>query len=214
MGYSLNVFPTFVAVLSVDKWPQVTQALYFFGNYLAAGGMITILVMAFLIVMGVRLSMPLLKGSVRTRFLDPFPPYSYYRLIQLGLFLRMLSTLLLNGIPMVEALDLMKERASPFLAYHLGIFTGNMKVGRNYNDSFESGFLTHEMLLTVKIYAGMDSFSETVKKMAEHCDSQILGQIDKLSGILKNLSLVTLALSVVWIFGAIFSLVDKLGTSV
>ena len=158
--------------------------------------------------------MPLMKGELRTRFIDPLPPYSYFRIIQLGMFLRMLSTLLLNGIPMLEALNLMKERASPFLNYHLEIFTGNMKVGRNYKDSFDSGFLTHEMLLTVKIYAGMDSFSETVRKMAEGCDLQIQQDIQKLSGVLKNVSLVTLALAVVWIFGAIFSLVDKLGSSV
>ncbi len=214
MGYSLQVFPTFVGVLPINKWPLVTQMLYFFGNYLASGGMITILLGALAIVVSIRISMPLFKGEIRTRIIDQFPPYSYFRIMQLGIFLRMLSTLLLNGIPMVEALNLMKERASPFLSYHLDSFTANMKVGRNYNDSFDSGFLTHEMLLTVKIYAGMDAFSETVKKMAEHCDEQIMEKIDKLSSILKNLSLVTLALAVVWIFGAIFSLVDQLGSGV
>lgn len=214
MGYSIQVFPTFIAVLPVDKWPGVSQGLYGFGNYLAGGGILTILGGAVGIFFLIRLSMPLMKGELRTRFIDPLPPYSYFRIIQLGMFLRMLSTLLLNGIPMLEALNLMKERASPFLNYHLGIFTGNMKAGRNYKDSFDSGFLTHEMLLTVKIYAGMDSFSETVRKMAEGCDLQIHQDIQKLSGVLKNVSLVTLALAVVWIFGAIFSLVDKLGSSV
>ena len=42
MGYSLQVFPTFIAVLPVDKWPGVSQGLYGFGNYLA-GGILTIL---------------------------------------------------------------------------------------------------------------------------------------------------------------------------
>ncbi|ELJ8631445.1 type II secretion system F family protein, partial [Vibrio cholerae] len=34
-----------------------------------------------------------------------------------------------------------------------------------------------------------------------------------LAGVMKNISLITLALSVIWIFGAIFSLVDKLSSS-
>ncbi len=34
-GYALEVFPTFVGVLPVNQWPQVTQSLYGFGNYLA-----------------------------------------------------------------------------------------------------------------------------------------------------------------------------------
>ncbi len=214
MGYSLQVFPTFLGVLPLKNWPAVTQSLYGFGVYLSNGGFITILVVSAIVITLIRLSMPFLSGAIRSRFIDKIPPYNYYRVIQLGVFLRMLSTLMLNNVPMVDAFNLMKERASPFMTYHLNAFTQNMKSGRSYKESLDTGFLTNEMLLTVNVYAGMDSFSETVKKMAEKCDIKIKNDIETLSGILKNLSLVTLSVSVVWIFGAIFSLVDKLGSGV
>lgn len=212
MGYSLQVFPTFLGVLPLSEWPQVTTTLYNFGTYLSEGGMVVIMVSAVTFVFLVRMSLPLLTGPIRTLFLDKIPPYNYYRLLQLGLFLRMLSSLMLNGIPMMDALNLMKQRASPWLSSHLLKFTENMKAGRSYKESLDTGFLTDEMLLTVSIYAGLDAFSDTVKKMAEKCDVKIIANIQVLSAVLKNLSLVMLASSVMWIFGAIFSLTDKLGS--
>lgn len=214
MGYSLQVFPTFLGVLPLSQWPNVTQNLYGFGNYLAKGGLPTILIGAALIIFLVRLSMPLIKGEFRNKFLDRVPPYNYYRILQLGLFLRMLSTLMNNSIPMVDALNLMKQRASPWMTYHLNAFISNMKAGRSYKESFDTGFLTPQMLLTVNLYASLDSFAETVKKMAENCDKKIESDILKLSGIMKNLSLISLAGAVIWIFAAIFSLIDVLGKGV
>lgn len=212
MGYSVKVFPTFIGVMPVNKWPEVTKNLYGFGDYLYKGGMITVVVGAAAAVFLIRLSMPLFKGPLRNLLLDKVPPYNYYRVLQLGLFLRMLSTLMMNGIPMVDALSLMKQRASPWMGSHIDKFIHNMKSGRSYKESLDTGFLTPEMLLTVSVYSGMDSFSETVKKMAEKCDVEIVKDIEKLSGLLKNLSLISLAGSVIWIFTAIFSLVDKLGS--
>ena len=212
MGYSIQVFPTFLGVLPIDSWPNVTKNLYGFGTYLSEGGIITILVFSTVFVFIIRMSMPLLKGNFRNRYLDRIPPYNYYKLLQLGLFLRMLSSLMLNGVPMMDSLNLMKERASPWLGYHLQKFMDNMKLGKSYKEALDTGLLTDEMLLTVNIYSGLDSFSETVKKMAYKCDVKILLDIETLSGLLKNVSLIVLASSVIWIFGAIFSLVDKLGS--
>lgn len=212
MGYSLQVFPTFLSVLPFSEWPAVTKTLYNFGTYLSEGGMFTIALFSIVAVVLIRLSMPLFSGVIRTKFLDKIPPYNYYKLLQLGLFLRMLSTLMLNGIPIMDALVLMKRRSTPWLGTHLQKFIDNMKSGRSYKESLDTGFLTDEMLLTVNIYSGLDSFSVTVRKMAEKCDVKILEDIKKLSEILKNLSLISLASSVIWIFSAIFSLVDKLGS--
>ena len=213
MGYSLNVFPTFLGVLPLSSWPQVTKNLYGFGNYLAQGGLPTILIVAAGVSALVRASMPLIKGEFRNRYLDKVPPYNYYRIMQLGLFLRMLSTLMANNIPMVESLNLMKQRASPWMKYHLEHFTKNMSDGKSYKDSLDTGFLTAQMLLTINVYSSLDSFADTVTKMAENCDSKIVQDIETLSGIMKNLSMICLAGAVMWIFAGIFALIDQLGAS-
>ncbi|WP_408607717.1 type II secretion system F family protein [Enterovibrio coralii] len=113
---------------------------------------------------------------------------------------------------MSEAIKLINNRTSRWMSSHLDLINDNMKKGKSYRDSFETGFVTNDMLLTINIYSGLDSFSDTVKKMADKIDSKIMDDISKLSAILKNISLIVLASSVIWIFGAIFSLVDKLGS--
>ncbi len=212
MGYSLQVFPTFLGVLPITQWPEVTRALYTFGIYLSNGGLITIFISSIVIGFFVWISMPLMSGKVRNEMLDKIPPYNYYKEIQVGLFLRMLSTLMLNGVPMVDSISLIQERASIWLKSHLSLFETNMKKGVSYKEALNTGFLTNEMLLTIALYANLDSFSLTVKKMSDISEIKIIGDIEKLSGILKNISLIMLAGSVIWIFGAIFSLVDKLGS--
>ncbi|WP_269748185.1 type II secretion system F family protein [Enterovibrio coralii] len=86
MGYSLQVFPTFLGVLPFEQWPGVTKSLYSFGEYLANGGMVVIFGVAIGISIIVYSSMPILKGRFRNEVLDKIPPYNYYRVIQLGLF--------------------------------------------------------------------------------------------------------------------------------
>lgn len=211
MGYSMQVFPTFLGVLPITQWPSVTKSLYGFGTYLSEGGLVTILLSSFVITAIIRASMPILYGKYRTLILDKIPPYNYYRQIQLGIFLRMLSTLMLNNIPMVDAIELIKSKSSIWLRSHLNSFNDNMKKGKSYKDSLDTGLVTKEMLLMINIYSGLDSFTVTVKKMADEIDFKINSDVNRLSVILKNVSLVVLASAVIWIFGAIFSLVDKLG---
>ncbi|PAR92343.1 type II secretion system F family protein [Vibrio cholerae] len=211
MGYSLQVFPTFLNVLPLSQWPGVTQGLYNFGMYLSDGGLFTIFLFFITLMIVVMISMPLLKGTIRTKFLDKIPPYNYYLDIQQGLFLRMLSTLMLNNVPIADAIELIESRSSKWLSSHLTLFYFNMKEGKSYQDALDTGFLNKEMLLIIKIYSGLDSFAITVKKMADNIECKIVDDIKKLNAILKNIALIGLASSVIWIFSAIFSLVDKLG---
>lgn len=214
MGYTQEVFPTFISVLPLAEWPYVTRLLYDFGGYLVSGGLITITLVILSICILVYSSMPILRGSVRTNILDNIPPYNYYKDIQLGLFLRMLSSLLVTGVPMMEAIDLMKYKSSPWLGSHLQTFTQNMKLGKSYKDALDTGFMSNDILLTIKVYSGLDAFSEVVSKMADKSEESLISKINKLSTIMKNTSLIVLASVVLWIFAAIFNLVDKLGSSI
>lgn len=213
MGYTQEVFPTFLNVLPIGEWPYVTRLLYDFGSYLVAGGLIHIILFVFLIIGLISVSMPILSGAFRTNVLDKLPPYNYYKDIQLGLFLRMLSSLLVTGVPMMEAIDLMKYKSTPWLSSHLHVFTQNMKLGKSYKDALDTGFMTNDILLTIKVYSGLDAFSDVVTKMADKSEEGVIQKINRLSTILKNVSLIVLACVVLWIFAAIFNLVDKLGST-
>ncbi len=213
MGYTQEVFPTFLNVLPIAEWPYVTRLLYDFGSYLVAGGLIYIILFVFIMIGFISASMPILRGAFRTNVLDKLPPYNYYKDIQLGLFLRMLSSLLVTGVPMMEAIDLMKYKSTPWLGSHLHVFTQNMKLGKSYKDALDTGFMSNDILLTIKVYSGLDAFSDVVTKMADKSEEGLILKINRLSTILKNASLIVLACVVLWIFAAIFNLVDKLGSS-
>ncbi|KJG56632.1 conjugal transfer protein [Photobacterium kishitanii] len=212
-GYSLQVFPTFLNVLPYEKWPSVTQLLYSFGYYLYNGGYITILVVSTFICFILYKSLSFITGSIRDNVLDKLPPFNYYKGFQVVIFLRLLSTLMINGIPISDAIKLLEERSSRWLKYHLKQFSENMNKGISYKDALNTGLLSNEMLLTVSLYSSLSSFNMTVCKMADNSEFKIIETIKKLTSVLKNISLVMLAGAVIWIFSAIFSLVDKLGSS-
>lgn len=211
IGYSQKVFPTFLEIVPLSQWPPLTKNLFNTGTYLASGGVLVISIILICLIAGIVLSLPLAYGNFRTRYMDKFPPYNYYRHFQMGVFLHVVSALLKTGVPMVEAIDLIKQRASPWLRYHLEIINFNMKMGKNYKDSLNTGFLSTDILLTIKIYTGLESFTNTISKMAEKSDITIVARINKLTSILRNVSLLTLALVVVWVLTAIFSLIDQVG---
>ncbi len=73
--------------------------------------------------------------------------------------------------------------------------------------------MSNDILLTIKVYSGLDAFSDVVTKMADKSEEGLILKINRLSTILKNASLIVLACVVLWIFAAIFNLVDKLGSS-
>ena len=83
LGYSQSVFPTFESVVPVSKWPIVTQNLYGFGGFLAAGGIFYITLFCGFLTLMVWTSMPVIRGSFRANVLDKIPPFNYYRTFQL-----------------------------------------------------------------------------------------------------------------------------------
>ncbi len=212
-GYSQHVFPTFESVMPVIQWPNITQNLYGFGNYLAGGGLIQLFIFIVGMTFLMSASMSRLSGSFRVNVLDKFPPYTYYRMFQLGFFLRMLAALMLSGIPLADAVNLLKKHSTPWMNKHLCQISDNMKAGKNYKESLDTGLLTDELLLTIKVYSGLDSFTETVGKMAGKLELRIVADIKKLSKHLKSAALIGLSLAIAWVFVAIFSLVDKLGSA-
>ena len=123
----------------------------------------------------------------------------------------MLSALMINGIPLADAVNLLKAHASPWMHSHLCKMSDNMKAGRNYKESLDTGLLTHELLMTINVYSGLDSFTETVNKMSDKLEIRIISDVTA-TVVLKNTALIFLALAISWVFIAIFSLVDKLGS--
>ncbi|CSD07030.1 toxin co-regulated pilus biosynthesis protein E [Vibrio cholerae] len=88
-----------------------------------------------------------------------------------------------------------------------------MQEGLDYKQALDTNLLDKKMLLTMAVYSELPNFSDVMQKLAIEANINLHKKIATLAGVMKNISLITLALSVIWIFGAIFSLVDKLSSS-
>lgn len=209
-GYSLKVFPAFASVVPIDKWPGVTQSLYHFGVALYEGLWLKILIGFVLLVILIRFAMANMKGTMRNKVCDKVMPFSTYRQLTSSIFLNNLSLMLSNSIPLTDALAIIQLNANRWLKWHIFAMLEKMAHGINYGKALDTGLMGPEELLNVSLYADLPSFNEVLLSVSERSREHIQEYIKKLAGLLKNLATLVLGGSVVWVFVALFSLMDTL----
>ena len=67
-----------------------------------------------------------------------------------------------------------------------------------------------EELLNISLYAELPSFNDVLRSVSERSRERIQEYIKKLSGLLKNLATIVLGGCVIWVFIALFALMDTL----
>ncbi|HCD7428058.1 MULTISPECIES: type II secretion system F family protein [Citrobacter] len=212
-GYSQKVFPAFASVVPIDKWPTVTQNLYNFGVALYEGLWLKILLGFIFLVIFSRLTMANFSGTIRNKVLDRIMPFSTYRQLTSSIFLNNLSLMLSNNIPLTDALSIIQLNANRWLKWHLFTMLEKMAHGVNYGKALDTGLMGAEELLNISLYADLPSFNEVLLSVSERSREHIQEYIKKLAGLLKNLATVILGGSVIWVFLALFSLMDTLSKS-
>ncbi|HAT7621806.1 TPA: toxin-coregulated pilus assembly protein TcpE, partial [Vibrio cholerae O1] len=208
-GYSVKVFPTFESVLPVSRWPGVTQALYNLGFSLYEGLWIKVLIFVAIFITILVFMSKNITGNFRDGFLDKLPPFNFVKHIAATEFLANMSMLLDSRVPFKEGLDIVDHKTTRWLSSHLQRMKANMQEGLDYKQALDTNLLDKKMLLTMAVYSELPNFSDVMQKLAIEANINLHKKIATLAGVMKNISLITLALSVIWIFGAIFSLVDK-----
>lgn len=209
-GYSLKVFPAFASVVPINKWPGVTQSLYHFGVALYEGLWLKILIGFVLLVILIRFAMANMKGTMRNKVCDRIMPFSTYRQLTSSIFLNNLSLMLSNSIPLTDALTIIQLNANRWLKWHIFAMLEEMAHGINYGKALDTGLMGPEELLNISLYADLPSFNEVLLSVSERSREHIQEYIKKLAGLLKNLATLVLGGSVVWVFVALFSLMDTL----
>lgn len=212
-GYSQKVFPAFASVVPVAKWPGVTSSLYNFGTALYEGLWLKILIGFIATVFLIRLLLGNLKGPLRNKILDRILPFSTYRQLASSIFLNNLALMLSNNIPLTDALAIIQLNANRWLRWHLDVMLDKMARGINYGKALDSGLMGAEELLNISLYADLPSFNEVLLAVSNRSRDNIQEYIKKLAGLLKNLATLILGGCVIWVFAALFSLMDTLSKS-
>ena len=209
-GYAMKVFPAFASVVPVEKWPGVTQNLYNFGTALYNGLWLKMLIGFVLLVIAIKIAMANLSGTIRNRVFDRIVPFSTYRQLTSSIFLNNLSLMLSNNIPLTDSLSIIRLNANRWMRWHLDVMIDNMARGMHYSKALSSGLMGTEELLNISLYAELPSFNEVLLAVSDRARERIQEYIKKLSGLLKNLATVVLGGCVIWVFIALFSLMDTL----
>ncbi len=209
-GYAVKVFPAFERVVSVQRWPIVTQVLYSFGTSLYNGAWIYILVFVIILYVLIMLLLNNLTGSFRNKFLDRIIPFSIYKKMACSVFISNLSSMLGNRVPINDSLIVLSHNANRWLYTHINSMLNKMARGDAYKDALNTGLLGKEEILNVSIYSSLPSFSDVLAAVALKARKDLALAISRLSGILKSLSTLVLGGCVVWVFVALFALSDTL----
>lgn len=211
-GYAIKVFPAFAEVIPVTKWPAVTQVLFNFGDSMAHGLWITVLVSAIVTVLIVRFMLANVCGSLRNNMLDRILPFSTYKQIAASVFLNNLARMLKNKIPINDSLNIINLNSNRWLKSHINTMIEKMSSGVQYGVALNTGLFGPEELLNISLYSGLPSFNEVLTSVSDKSKENIMAYIQKLAGMLKSLSTLVLGGCVVWVFIALYALSDALST--
>lgn len=211
-GYALKVFPLFAAVIPIEKWPGITSSLYSFGTALAHGLWLILLIGFVVVVLAVRFTLANVSGGLRDRFLDRIIPFTTYKKMTSSMFLNSLSSMLRNNIPLNDSLGIIQMNAGRWLRVHIEKMRANMTVGMSYGDALNTGLLGGGELLNISLYASLPSFYDVLMSVSEKSSVAIDNSITSLSSLLKSLSTLVLGGCVIWVFLALYALMDEIST--
>jgi type II secretory pathway component PulF len=206
-----KMVPIFKVIKPVEQWPSSAVKLYnisyFIDHYLilVIGAMIGV-------VYGLMLTLPRWKGLWRQRF-DGLPPWSIYRTQQASSFLIGVASLLEAGVPINQALQLMHRNGTAYFRWHLERMMNTLASGATPGVALNTGLLDRETAGNVEDYSRMRSFREAIAEMGHETLEESIQRIETTMGALKNVMLIIVAGSVLWIYATTYLLQADLASS-
>lgn len=212
-----ELVPQLLRSIPLDKHPSISVIQAAVGAGFQAWWPVAALFVLVLVVF-VIWSLPRLTGSLRD-VLDRLPIYASYKAMTSGNFLVTLAILYKNEIDTTTALDMIRDNATPYLAYQVKkmFLRQQDESSSDQLGMFNTGFIDSDLLAMIRVVAKNLSPVQAVTQIA-------LGQTDKLlqkvsqassvaSGVLLLLGGVILILTVMGSIGLLPVLMENLGSS-
>lgn len=123
------LMPMLEEVVTRDKWPAFSQVLGYLADHsgaitASAVGVIAVLAMAF------AASAPRWTGPVRDFFDRYIPPWTIYREMQAAMSLMTISMLTASGLPMTNAIELLRSNSTPWVSDHMSRVMRRLRSGK------------------------------------------------------------------------------------
>ena len=210
--FQIKMAPVFKGLMPVAKWPESARLLDTISGFVYNQIYIVIgLLLAFVFIVGK--TMGTWTRAPRHIF-DKLPPWNIYRSYQASSFLIAMSSLMRAGVPAYNALKSMEKNASPWMKVHLDKMMAMMNLGGgNMGRALNTGLLDDEIAGDVEDYSRLGSFSDAIYILGSRSLEQGIVQIQARMGVIKNLLLVAVAGSIIWIYFASFGLQTAIADS-
>lgn len=210
-----NILPAFAEVYPQEKWTGAGGSMAFVANSVNAL-LIPFLAGFGLLVTGLIYALPRWTGPIRAK-LDNYVPFSIYRLMVGSGFLLSMAAMVRAGVAIPQALQLIRQSASPWYKERLTATLRQMGNGKNFGEAlYQTGlkFPEKEAVADLRAYASMKGFDETLQMLGAEWMDESVERIEGQTGILKNVALMMMGGIFMWIASGIFSLQQQIASGV
>lgn len=208
---STQFVPPLVAIHGDRPWSgEAGQAIGFlkwarWGVPLTVAGLVCL-------ALGVSLTLGRFRGPIRT-ILDVVPPWSVHRVVSGTGFLAAVIVLMESGRGLVEALDLARLGAAPYLAVKIDKIRAAMREGEDFGAALlKTGdqFPDRELIKEIQIFDRIGRLDEGLLNIAETWMTDATVRVNGQISILGNLIMVGSFSVLGFVFNGVYSIINQI----
>lgn len=204
--FQWQMAPIFKQLLpDLNKWPSSARSLDSLSSFFLHN---IVFIVIFIIGLSILITKTLGKWTRYPRnIFDKIPPWSIYRGYQASSFLIALSSLLKAGVPTYDALEIIQNNSSPWMKLHIEKMMASMSLGTaNPGRALNTGLLDDETAGDIEDYSDLGGFPETIQIIGNRTVENSVKLINDRMAVVKNILLVLVTVSIIWIYGASYNL--------
>ena len=193
--FSLQMAPAYLGILPLERWPDMGKYLYSVSTFLVKYWYFMIII---LVVTGFAIgsTISIWRGSIR-EFADKIPPWSIYKVYHSSSFLIALASMMQSGVPLNDALKKLKRTSSVWLGAYIDEMLKNLRRGgKNFGQHLNVGLLDEETAGDVIDYSELGKFEQAVYAIGEENLKSSVTKIQARMGIVRNLMIVLVGITV------------------
>lgn len=159
-----SVLKNFADIRPVETWPENGRSLYHFASMIEQGWWLVLI----LLVVGALLiakTFQYFSGEYRQWF-DKIPPLSLYRDVMASRFMETIGLLLINGMILKRALEVVRSNATPYIEGHIDRMILKLSGGRdNIAEVLDTGLIKEYDILRLKVIAKGKGFEHALVRL-------------------------------------------------
>lgn len=200
--FGFRVVPEFIKIVPADRFHGSAAVLISLSDF-ARGWIIVVAVGVIAAIVAFFMSLSRWDGATRI-FLDRYPPYSVYRIVQGSTWLIGLSSMLEAGVRLEQALQQLRNTADKWLANRIDGAVHGMRSGLLLGDALHrSGyeFPDREIIDDLGVYSSLSGFDEALSIIGREMLVEGVNNIRALMAMITLISFLSVATLVATMVG-------------